>query len=89
MVRVAARERHSDWRDRAVCTDRSPELFFPTGDTGPALVQTAEAISVCNTCPVRSPCLAWALANNAEGVWGGTGEATRRVMIRNSRTIRT
>ena len=41
-----------DWRDRAACLDVDPELFFPIGNTGPALAQIDEAKAVCRTCPV-------------------------------------
>ena len=36
-----------DWRDRAACLDVDPELFFPIGNTGPALAQIEEAKAVC------------------------------------------
>ena len=36
-----------DWRHRAACLDEDPELFFPIGNTGPALLQIEEAKQVC------------------------------------------
>lgn len=50
-----------DWRHEAVCRDEDPELFFPVGNSGPALTQIAQAKLVCNRCPVTSQCLKWAL----------------------------
>ena len=42
-----------DWRSKAACLDKDPELFFPVGNTGPALLQIEEAKAICRTCPVR------------------------------------
>ena len=68
-----------DWRDRAGCRDVDPELFFPVGTSGPALLQVAEAKAVCRRCPVAAECLTWALDSGQDaGVWGGLSEDERR-----------
>ena len=64
-----------DWRHKAVCRDEDPELFFPVGNSGPALAQIADAKLVCNRCPVTTECLSWALESGQDaGVWGGASE---------------
>jgi WhiB family transcriptional regulator, redox-sensing transcriptional regulator len=77
-----------DWRHRAACRDEDPELFFPVGNSGPALLQIAEAKTVCRRCPVVSDCLTWALESGQDaGVWGGMSEDERRAAKRrNART---
>ncbi|MFD4904172.1 WhiB family transcriptional regulator [Kitasatospora purpeofusca] len=72
-----------DWRHRAVCRDEDPELFFPIGNTGPALLRIEEARAVCRRCPVMEQCLQWALTTGEDvGVWGGMSEDERRAMKR-------
>jgi WhiB family redox-sensing transcriptional regulator len=72
-----------DWRHQAACLNEDPELFFPVGNTGPALMQIAEAKKVCRVCPVREACLQWALdAGQDHGVWGGMSEDERRALRR-------
>jgi WhiB family redox-sensing transcriptional regulator len=67
----------------AACRMEEPELFFPVGTSGPALVQTARATAVCRRCPVMSLCRAWALTTGqAAGVWGGMTEDERRATRR-------
>ena len=69
------------WRDRAACLGVDPELFFPIGNTGPALVQIEEANVVCGRCEVVEPCLSWAVASRQEdGVWGGLSADERRAV---------
>lgn len=67
------------WRDRAACLDEEPELFFPDGNTAPALLQSAEAKAVCRRCEVAEACLKWATETGQDtGVWGGKSEGERR-----------
>lgn len=78
-----------DWRHEAVCRDEpDPELFHPVGSTGPALLQIAEAKTVCARCPVVSACLADALDRGLDsGIYGGMSEDERRALKRrNART---
>lgn len=71
-------EPRPDWRNHAACRDEDPELFFPIGNTGPALVQIEDAKAVCRRCPVIDDCRAWALAAGEKaGVWGGLSEDER------------
>ena len=76
-----------DWRHRAACLTEDPELFFPVGNTGPALQQIEDAKKICQSCAVKDQCLNWALdAGQDHGVWGGTSEDERRA-IRTTRNI--
>lgn len=72
-----------DWRHNAACLTEDPELFFPIGNTGPALAQIERAKQVCARCEVREQCLTWALeAGQDHGVWGGMSEEERRAIKR-------
>jgi WhiB family redox-sensing transcriptional regulator len=73
----------SDWRDGATCRHHDPELFFPEGTAGPAKREADRAKQVCQSCPVRRPCLDFALRHGlAFGIWGGTTGEERRAMRR-------
>src|SRR4051794_8065333 len=78
-----------DWRHRSACLDEDPELFFPIGNTGPAILQIEEAKAVCRRCEVREQCLQWALdAGQDHGVWGGLSEDERRALKRRTARAR-
>jgi WhiB family redox-sensing transcriptional regulator len=66
------------WRNKGACADEPPELFFPLGNVGPAAAQIAAAKAVCGRCPVTEQRLAWAMAHEDHGVWGGLDEFERR-----------
>lgn len=75
--RVPLDEAGLDWRARGACVDLDPELFFPDPSEAPT-----EAQAACAGCPVRLTCLSWALSAGAvHGVWGGTTEDERRVLL--------
>ena len=72
-----------DWRSQAACLTVDPELFFPVGNTGPAIAQIARAKEVCARCDVVETCLKWALENGQDaGVWGGISADERRYLKR-------
>lgn len=79
-------ESADDWRDLAACRGEDPELFFPIGTSGPALLQVEQAKAVCQRCLVTEQCLAEALRRQEYGIWGGTTEAERAELIRRRRT---
>jgi WhiB family redox-sensing transcriptional regulator len=71
------------WRDHALCRDTDPELFFPVGTTGQALVSQDHAKQVCHECTVQQACLDYALDTNQDsGIWGGLTEEERRSIRR-------
>ena len=77
------------WRDRAACLGVNPELFFPTGDTGSALLQLEAAKAVCRRCVVAETCLKWAMESGQDaGVWGGLSEEERYALKRRARVRR-
>jgi WhiB family redox-sensing transcriptional regulator len=73
-----------DWMARGICRDHPPATFFPSDGVG---VEVARRI--CATCPVKSPCLEYALRNGVDhGVWGGASERERRRIARQRRLAR-
>ncbi|MFF5638248.1 WhiB family transcriptional regulator [Streptomyces sp. NPDC012825] len=72
----------ADTRPACENTD-DPDLFFPNGNTGPALLQIAEAKRLCALCPQLIQCGNDALKRGEEyGVWGGLSEDERRALRR-------
>ena len=65
------------WMARAACRGMASATFFPSRGE-----PTGEAREVCAGCPVRGPCLDYAVAEGVEGVWAGTSKAERRAMRR-------
>jgi WhiB family redox-sensing transcriptional regulator len=71
----------TDWMAEGKCADTPPSTFFPSDGVG---VDAARRI--CADCPVKAPCLEYALVNRIDhGVWGGTSERERRRILRRRR----
>ena len=71
-----------DWRNAAECVSHANDVnFFPArGESA------AEAKAICAVCPVRQPCLDFALhAKVSFGIWGGLSERERRRVRRDRR----
>ncbi|MDP9404424.1 MAG: WhiB family transcriptional regulator [Actinomycetota bacterium] len=69
------------WRQHGACRGIDPDIFYPVSDE-----EAEPAKAICATCPVREPCLEYALANRErDGVWGGATERERRRLIRQRR----
>lgn len=71
---VSPDESSLDWRDKAVCMQTDPEMFFP--EKGGS---TREAKKLCLGCEVIDQCLKYAVDNDERfGIWGGKSERERR-----------
>jgi WhiB family redox-sensing transcriptional regulator len=66
----------ADWRDRAACRGADLHVFFPGRG------ESAEpARQICARCPVRQPCLDYAISHGiTHGIWGGLAERDRRAL---------
>jgi WhiB family transcriptional regulator, redox-sensing transcriptional regulator len=73
----------TDWRHAAECVRHAHEVnFFP--ERGESALK---AKTICAACPVRQPCLEFALRTNvSSGVWGGLTGRQRRQLRRQRET---
>ena len=64
------------WQYRAACRGADLTVFFPGRG------ESAEpARQICAGCPLRQPCLDYALSHGiTHGIWGGLAERDRRVL---------
>ena len=74
-----------DWQDVASCNDYDNILFF--GEEGESEIdkqaREAHAKSICQRCPVREPCLEFAMETNQKyGIWGGLTDKERASLKR-------
>ena len=61
--------------DEAPCHKGDPDRFFAT-----SRVVVEKVKAECRPCEFRERCLAYALHNGVEGLWGGTDETERKAI---------
>lgn len=70
-----------DWMQDGHCRHYPPAAFFPSDGVG-----VDAARKICADCPVKAPCLEYALAERIDhGVWGGCSERERRRILKRRR----
>jgi WhiB family redox-sensing transcriptional regulator len=73
----------TSWMANGNCAQQPPSTFFPSDGVG---VEVARRI--CASCPVKEPCLEYALRNRIDhGVWGGCSERERRRILKRRRDL--
>lgn len=79
---VVEQQTENSWQLKAACRGASASAFFPpaVGERKEErLRREALAKAICMACPVRPPCLAYALSiQEPHGIWGGMSELERR-----------
>ncbi|MCU1493920.1 MAG: Transcription factor WhiB [Acidimicrobiaceae bacterium] len=82
---MVARRSDEIWHVKASCRGPQAEVFFP-----PPHVERKEerherenaAKAICDSCPVRRPCLDYAIRiREPHGIWGGLNEMERKQLL--------
>lgn len=75
--------RDMSWVDEGLCAQTDPDAWHPEGE-GATL---SPAKRICKRCPVRRPCLEFALAEGLiyDGVWGGLSPRERQAIYKERR----
>jgi WhiB family transcriptional regulator, redox-sensing transcriptional regulator len=82
---VSAQRIEDTWQVKAACRGPQAEVFFPPPQferKDEKAEREARAKQICNDCPVRQPCLDYAVAiREPHGIWGGLNENERRQLL--------
>ncbi|MBA2318398.1 MAG: WhiB family transcriptional regulator [Euzebyales bacterium] len=75
----------TEWQEHGLCRATDASVFFPPvhfEHKPEREAREARAKAICAQCPVRLPCLEWALATREPyGVWGGYAEGERKQIL--------
>ncbi len=71
-----------EWQFRAACRGPQAAIFFPPPSferKEEKLARERRAKEICGGCPVRRPCLDYAVEiREPHGIWGGLNESERK-----------
>lgn len=83
---MAFEEGLAGWQRLAACRGEDSAFYFAPNyfeKRREKLAREAVAKRICVVCPVRQPCLEYALAmREGHGVWGGLNETERRTLLK-------
>jgi WhiB family redox-sensing transcriptional regulator len=73
------------WQPVALCRENHSQLYFPPSTAERKDEQERREVrakSICQVCPVKRPCLDYAVEiKEPYGIWGGLTEAERRTVL--------
>lgn len=66
----------------SACQEHGVSVFYPLAEhahmSSKMRALIIKAKQICETCPVKEPCLEYALVNESYGIWGGMSETERQ-----------
>jgi WhiB family redox-sensing transcriptional regulator len=73
------------WQVKAACRGPQATVFFPPSSferKDEKLDRERRAKAICATCPVKRPCLDYAMRTREQhGIWGGLSESERKRIL--------
>ena len=85
---MSAQQVEQAWQVRGACRGPQAAVFFPPVTferKDEKLERERRAKDICRTCPVRQPCLDYAVQiREPHGIWGGLSENERRQLLTQS-----
>jgi len=82
---VSVQQLENVWQIKAACRGPQSAAFFPPAHTerkDEKAEREERAKGICHACPVRQPCLEYALRiREPHGIWGGLNETERKAVL--------
>jgi WhiB family redox-sensing transcriptional regulator len=82
---VSVEQLDSVWQAKAACRGPQASVFFPPTHAerkDERADREHRAKEICSSCPVRKPCLDYALRiREPHGIWGGLNETERKALL--------